>query len=359
MSANTIMMAIDPHRGGIYGRWLIPPLTYFLGVVNGFLSLIRGRGLIGWRISVDRLEVFEHILRSPHRYVQAHPDLPMRQLMEYCVSLKTHFNLWMVEGMGWEKHYEQAGFDASEEDFTGINSQVTVLMYLGKTLTLTKVLLEKFMLTKDLTEERIIELTKLHFKDALAHTQPDYCHFIVFEGTGMFSRLFFGPLCHVHLTMAKTIREVYGRKYEMDFYHGVGRATFFNCELPSVHLKGPFWSFERIAMETGNLDPQARFNVYKGHVFPLSAIYMRNPEIYEYFLETQSPGFINISQAVKKSLATSLMVKRAIVGEDKLTRDFIGHIPQPKNQKLWEDYVLGPAEDSKQLDGSTWATYFS
>jgi len=230
-------------------------------------------------------------------------------------------------------------------------------MYLGKTLTKTKVLLETLVGVKDLQRERVIEETKKFFKDCLAHCQPEFCHFIVFEGCGMFSRLFLGPLSYIHLAMAETIREVYGRKYEMDFYHGVGRATFFNCELSSLHLKGPFWSFELVEPETRQLDPQARFNVYKGHLFPLSAVYMSHPEIFEYFLEDQSPNFGSAGQAVKQSVATALYVKRSIVGEDKLYKDFIGHVPQSKNQHLWEEYVLQPAEDSKELDGSTWATY--
>jgi hypothetical protein len=261
--------------------------------------------LVDWQELRNKIDIYD-LVQNVESRIDAHPDVPLNELVSRAYGLGDFHALWAVEGLG---HYYAEQAFKSTEDPRGLLSDPAALGLPDKSLT---------MLNAGIglaVAERLIEHVKptdadQSFGDAVARF-VDLCHRnatrgytgCALESLGLVARTFH-PRLVAPLDIA--IQATGNEDLLGYFWHGAGRANYFALRnfLPCCGIS---WArlVEQSPHHTG------KRNLVAGLAWAITLVNMRTPQVMEKLLRRRGREITNVdAEAFGNGITSSSAVRQ-------------------------------------------------
>jgi hypothetical protein len=270
------------------------------------------------------------------------PPFPLFELLARAYALGDFKALWAVEGLGKEygDSFWSQGMtpDAILRDArtSGLPARSLSMLDAGIGLSFAKHLLTGAGARTPEPELRaqVLEIVRL----CRANARPGYLG-AALESLGLVTRTFHAQLvAAVDQILRQTAPEVLGY-----FWHGVGRAVFFD---PVNFLPGSDGLvFEMAASEAP--DAAAKLNAVAGAAWAYVLVAQRNPRILAELVIEPYGERLAESDAFANGLASSIMMRQDTTPGAPFIEELVAYRPSPANPRLvrlWDELVRLPGE---------------
>lgn len=269
--------------------------------------------------------------------------VPLPALVERAERFATFPRLWAFEGLG--NYYAERAWDRSggqdpqdlltETSTTSLPAASLTMLHAGIGMSFANRLLRTLQSDSppELARSTIVRFATLCRRSS----RPGYTG-AAYESLGLATRTLYPTLVTViDRELAAAEPELVGY-----FWHGVGRAMYFEPTTLLPAFNAPWRAVSKIANETPH--EEAYLNALSGLSWAITVVNMRHPEVMGTFLRHHA-ATLGKTAAFSNGVTSSLLMRFDTTPDDQNVHAFIRHQPpqaEPAVQSAWESLVGRP-----------------
>jgi hypothetical protein len=295
----------------------------------------------------NKREIFELVpsvsgllhLPPPGTYV------PLTELVARAYSLEPFPALWAVEGLG--KYYADTFWQGNavpqkvltDESVKDLPPKSLTMLHAGIGMSFASHLLKTVT-----PHSRVSEIRKVleEFVTLCKENSREGYTGCALESLGLATRTFYPEMVPiVDRQLLEIDRDVVGY-----FWHGVGRAIYFNPGLLLPVCGSPWQGIELCWREARH--EVALLNAIAGMAWAVTLVNMRSPEVMEHLLSGHG-NQLSEGDAFSNGISSSLVMRYDTTPDDPNITPFCQHLPDPSDPRrveLWDREVKGPCQQA-------------
>jgi hypothetical protein len=274
-------------------------------------------------------------------------DTPLTDLVARAETLDTFARLWAIEGLG--NYYAERSWDRTpgtdphdlltDPSAADLPSSSLTMLHAGIGMSFANRLLRNLgsAPSPGAVREAVVRFAGL----CRGSSRPGYAG-AALESLGLATRTLYPEF------VALVDRELPAVDPSLVgyFWHGVGRAVYFDPTTLLPSFNAPWRSIAKLAHDTP--DEHAHFNALSGFSWAVTVVNMRTPEVMEAVLRhhgttlAQSPAFTN-------GVSSVLMMRYDTTPDDSHLQPFLAHEPSmadPTVVAAWNTLITQPGTDA-------------
>lgn len=324
-------------------KYGMPPVAW----LNSFLASREDAPAVLQEFN-NKLYIIQLVTQVHSQFGHEADTLSLSQLVDRAAQMETFPRLWAVEGIG-NYYGDKALRDAQGRDPAGLlttpeanalPSWPMTMLHAGIGMSFAKDVLKKLDTS---SPEDAVRAGVARFAALCRNSSQRGYAGAALESLGLATRTLYPRLVPVVDAQLEAVDpDLYGY-----FWHGVGRAMYFEPMNMMPSVNAPWRAVNRLTEETPT--DLAYRNALAGICWAITVVNMRHPIVMETFLRHHRDIAEN-NDAYRNGLTSSLMMRYDTTRDGTHIASFIHHEPQDEMVKeTWQKLVSGPCDQALRV----------
>ena len=345
MDSSALMRMADEMKSGAFFQFAVNYMAPPMAWVDGLRVSAIDKSATQHEFA-NKLYIISLVTQVEHQLGLADSaHTPLAEIVERARKLESFPRLWAVEGIGnWytERAWDKAnGADPvnvlTDDAAAGIPAWSLTMLNAGIGMSFANRLLKKLGDTP--TADQVAEAVTRFERLCRDSASPGYAG-AALESLGLATRTLYPNLVMpIHQDLERSHPDLVAY-----FWHGAGRATYFDPMTMLPSSNAPWSALDRIVKDAPS--DLARLNMISGLSWAITVVNMRHPEVMESFLRHHAES-LRANGAFHNGMTSALLMRYDTSYDDPFIHPFFLHEPAADDTVLvsaWKSMIAEPAE---------------